>query len=116
MALYDGSTYYTKFTFTENGKTIDRRIHRIEIQAKDGRLYIIEGKDLPDFLYASTGVGFKGQHIVEILLPRKTYRSAVPFSVRPIYAPDRRDVVYLVTGIVLPTMASAMLTLLAAAF
>ena len=63
MALYDGSTYYTKFTFTENGKTIDRRIHRIEIQARDGRLYIIEGKDLPDFLYASTGVGFKGQHI-----------------------------------------------------
>jgi hypothetical protein len=72
MALpLPGGEWYTAFSFTENGVVTNRRIHRMEIQAKDGYLYVLEGKDMPDALHVNTGQGHKGKHLATILLNRK---------------------------------------------
>ena len=61
MAPKDGSGYYTKFTFVENEQVLVRRIHRLEIQAWDGRLYAVEGKQLPDYIGGTSGAGVKNE-------------------------------------------------------
>jgi len=116
MALKDGSTYYTKWTHVENGNAMVRRIHRIEIQARDGRLYIIEGRDLPDFIQTNAGIGFKGCHIAQILVPSRKLPSTAPHVAQPMFRPTPRDLVYLVAGSVLPIVASGLIGLLKAAF
>ena len=116
MALIDGTTYYTKLTHVENGNVMVRRIHRIEVQAHDGRLYFIEGRDLPDFIQTSAGIGFKGCHIAQILVPSRKLPSTAPHAAQPILRPTPRDLVYLVSGSVLPIVASGLIALLDAAF
>jgi hypothetical protein len=49
MALRHADEHYTKWTHVENGKVLTRRLHRLEIQARDGRTYVIRGEKLPDF-------------------------------------------------------------------
>jgi hypothetical protein len=116
MALKDGSTYYTKLTHVENGSAMVRRIHRIEVQARDGRLYFVEGRDLPDFIQTSAGTGFKGCHVAQILVPSRKLPSTAPHVAQPIFRPTPRDLVYLVVGCVLPIVASGLIALLSAAF
>ena len=55
MALKQGKESFTKWTHVENGKVMVRRIHRIEIQARNGSLYTIRGDQLPDFIQTSAG-------------------------------------------------------------
>jgi hypothetical protein len=68
MALKQGSERFTKWTHTENGKVLTRRLHRMEVQARDGRLYVIKGDDLPDALQTNCGHAYKGEHLAQILL------------------------------------------------
>jgi hypothetical protein len=81
----------------ENGNVMVRRLHRIEIQARDGRLYVIRGKNLPDGFVSNTGHGHKGEHIAQILLR--------PESIRNLHAPDvdfwpkARDVLHVGLGV-----------------
>jgi hypothetical protein len=98
MALEHDGEYFTKLTHVENGNAIVRRIHRIEVQAADGRLHVIKGRYLPDFIQTNTGRGFKGVHLAQILLsPRSVKPDYVPPTCRP--WPIGRDVLHIVIGI-----------------
>ena len=115
MALKDGSTYYTKIMIVENGDVTVRRIHCIESQF-GGEVLRIEGKNLPDYITFKTGSGHRDLHIATFLgaAARGIPLSKIPRQVG--FWPTHRDWVYLVIGCMLPIMASAMMTLLAAAF
>jgi hypothetical protein len=62
---------YCKWMHIENGNTIVRRVHRIEVQGKDGRLYVLEDDGLPDTVVMNTGVGYRGKHLAQVLLDPK---------------------------------------------
>ena len=47
MAITQDKECYTKWTHVENGKVLVRRIHRIEVQARNGGLYTLRGDKLP---------------------------------------------------------------------
>ena len=68
MALQQGSERFTKWTHVENGKVLTRRLHRMEVQARDGRMYVIKGDKLPDSIQTNCGQGYKGEHLAQILL------------------------------------------------
>ena len=97
MALRHKDEHYTKWMHIEKDNMMVRRLHRIEIQARDGRLYVIRGEDLPDGLTTTSGHGYRGKHVAQILLR--------PLSTRRLAAPDvddwprARDVLHLVLGV-----------------
>ena len=74
------TTSYTKWTHVENGKVMVRRIHRIEVQARNGTLYTLRDDKLPDFIQTSAGEGFKGEHLAQILLNPETIKRRTPFT------------------------------------
>jgi hypothetical protein len=79
MALKEGVEHYTAFTFVENGEIRNRRLHRIEFQDRAGKVHILEGKDLPNFVQVNTGTAQKGHHVGTILLePEKATSSLIP--------------------------------------
>lgn len=71
---------YTKWTHVENGKILVRRIHRIEVQARNGTLYTLRGQDLPDFIQTSAGEGYRGAHLAQILLNPETISQRTPYT------------------------------------
>ena len=101
MALRQNEERFTSWTHLENGKVMNRRLHRLEIQARDGRLHIVTGDKLPEFIGTCAGHGHKGAHVAEILLaPEK-------LSTRPAYQPPdmqpwpvSRDVVHMALGFI----------------
>jgi hypothetical protein len=96
MAIRHGDEYFTRWTHVENGKVLNRRLHRIEIQARDGRLYIVTGEKLPDFLQTCSGHGYKGEHIAQILMHPKVGRSP---DAEPKPWPTSRDALHAVLGL-----------------
>lgn len=62
---------YCIWIHLENGQCMTRRLHRIEVQAADGRLYVFEGETLPIAFMTNTGVGHVGHHLGQILLDPK---------------------------------------------
>ena len=100
MALKEGGEHYTAFTFVENGEVKNRRLHRIEFQDRTGRVHILEGKDLPNFLKADTGTAQKGHHVATILLNPESAKSLLPSQDG--YAwPTNRDVLHGLAAVVL---------------
>jgi hypothetical protein len=81
----DGGPSYTLWTHVENGKVMTRRIHRIEVQARNGLLYILHGDDLPDFIQTSAGHGYVGAHLAQILLSPEKLPKRTPYT-----APDTK--------------------------
>ena len=57
------------------------RGHRVEIQARDGRLHVIHGENLPDGFVTSAGYGHKCKHIAQILLRPQSIRRLSALSV-----------------------------------
>lgn len=99
MALEHDGENFTRWTHVENGQVLNRRLHRIEIQANDGRLHVLEGDKLPDFLQTCTGHGYKGLHTAQVLLsPGKVHASV---SERIVLWPSGRDFLHVVLGFVL---------------
>ena len=90
MALKDGSGYYTKFTFVENEQVLVRRIHRLEIQAWDGRLYAVEGKQLPDYIGGTSGAGVKNAHVLQILVSKQALKAGLPGGPKLVRWPGQR--------------------------
>jgi len=78
MALKEGGEHYTMFTFVENGDVKNRRLHRIEFQDRTGKVHVLEGKELPNFLMANTGTAQKGHHVATILLKPESAGSLIP--------------------------------------
>ena len=100
MALKHGDEHYTMFTFTENGQVMNRRLHKLEIQDRTGKVHILEGKLLPNVITASTGQGQKGHHVATILLNPESAKSLIPSQDG--YAwPTHRDVLHGLAAVVL---------------
>jgi hypothetical protein len=66
---------HCKFVLLESGEPIVRRIHRLVIQAANGKVYEIEGKDLPLYICLSTGHSQDGKHVGQILLNPNQYHA-----------------------------------------
>ena len=66
------------------------------VQAADGRLYRLEGKDLPDCVSFFSGVAYRGGHLAEVLLNPKVAKAS------PILPTSgwisKRDAFFLVLG------------------
>jgi hypothetical protein len=86
MAIKQDKECYTKWTHVESGKVLVRRIHRIEVQARNGGLYTLRGKELPDFIQTSAGEGHRGAHLAQILLSPESIPRRAPF-VAPVANP-----------------------------
>ena len=115
MALRDkdSGVYYTKWNHVENGNVITRRIHRLEIQGRDGRLYIITGAELPDYIQTCAGVGHKGLHIAQILLPEEATRPTYSLALQPNPWFSKRDLVCVMIGLALVLILKGGITLAA---
>jgi hypothetical protein len=74
MAIKQKDEHFTKWVHTENGKILVRRIHRLEVQALDGRLHIVTGDRLPDMIQTCAGEGYRGAHLAQILVNPKSLR------------------------------------------
>ena len=116
MALKDGTGYYTKFAFVENGQALVRRIHRLEIQAWDGRLYVVEGKQLPDFVSGTSGTGVKNAHVLQILVSKQALKAGLPGGPKPVYWPGQRDLMDMIIGSALLILTLGMIRIVVLAF
>lgn len=96
MAIHKGGEWYTSFRFTENGNPVVRRIHRMEVQANDGHLYVLEGKDLPDKMEVNTGTGHRGKHLATIILNRTNFPPPPKGEAKK--WPAGRDVLHIALG------------------
>ena len=97
MALTQSNEKFLKWVHTENGNVMVRRIHRLEVQARDGRLHVLIGDQLPDFIQTSAGQGMKGCHLAQILLSPNPAPAYSPDPARP--WPNLRDFVSFVIGL-----------------
>ena len=68
MAIKQEKESYTKWAHLENGKVMVRRIHRMEVQGRNGVLYVLRGNELPDFIQTCAGQAHRGAHLAQILL------------------------------------------------
>jgi hypothetical protein len=102
-ALRQAIECFTRLDHVENGGTLHRRVHRIEVQV-DGRLYVLTGSKLPEFIGISTGQGHKGEHRAQILMSPGSLAGVVQeHSDWPPATdawPGLRDVVHLALGVV----------------
>ncbi len=98
MALSQGGEWFTKWTHVENGQVMVRRLHRLEVQGQDGHLYVLEGKELPDFIQTCSGTGHKGKHLAQILLNPANFPPPPRGEMKT--WPNWRDVVHLALGMV----------------
>lgn len=91
---------FTRWMHMENGKTMVRRLHRLEIQSSAGHLHVITGDKLPHAMITSAGKGYKGAHVGQILLaPSKIrYQHGVPY-VEDRRWPTGRDAIQWMIGI-----------------
>jgi hypothetical protein len=96
MALEAKGRRFCKVIHSENGRSTTRRIHTMAIQAADGRLHHLEGRDLPDSITLHSGVSYRGAHLAEVLLnPKDAKASLVPPADSWI---SKRDALFLVLG------------------
>ncbi|MFO0979946.1 MAG: hypothetical protein U0996_26340 [Planctomycetaceae bacterium] len=98
MALKQKDEHFTHFTHFENGKALHRHLHRLEVQAADGKLYVVEGQHLPDSIMTYAGIGHRGEHFAQILMdPRRQPRQT--FLPEPDPWPCGRDMLNFLLGI-----------------
>ena len=111
MAQRHGGEWYTHFVFTENGVTINRRIHGIKVQGRDGWMYTLKGREMPDFIQLETGVGHAGKHLAEILLDPKNQPPPPKGGMKR--WPSLRDASHLIIGITFAILIFRVLKVLA---
>ena len=98
MAMEAAGRRFCKVVHTENGRTWTRRIHTMTVQAADGRLHHLDGRDLPDSISLYSGVSYRGAHLAEVLLNPKEAKASplLPAAAGWI---SKRDAFFLVLGI-----------------
>ena len=78
---------------SEDHEGFNRRVHRITLQDRTGKVHILEGKALPHKLTLDTGKARKGFHVAEILLEPESADSLLSLPRGEIW-PSRRDVAH----------------------
>ena len=97
MALHQSKVHHTKWMHMENGKAMVRRLHRMEIQAKNGRVYTLRGENLPEAMITNVGDSHKGEHVAQILLNPRPTPSLTSEEIN--FYPKARDVLHIGLGI-----------------
>ena len=97
MALKHKEERFVRWTHVENGNVPNRRLHRIEVQARDGRLYVLKGDELPDFIQTCTGQGYRGEHLMQVLLNPRGGGEWSPPETKP--WPVGRDALHVMLGV-----------------
>ena len=97
MALEVNGQRLCKVVHTENGRTVTRRIHSMMVQAADGRLHYLDGRNLPDSLGLYSGVPYRGAHAAEVLLSPKEAK-AIPLRSDQSGWLNKRDAFFVVLG------------------
>ena len=103
---------YTMWTHTENGKVMHRRLHRIEVQDRTGRLHILQGDTLPESIGTFSGQAYKGAHTATILLRPEKIRVPTAAPVDTASWPNLRDVANLIVGFMGITMLRLIIALI----
>ena len=101
MGLKHGNDpQYTMWTHTENGKVTNRRLHRVSVQDRFGRMHHLKDDELPEAFHTFSGQAHKGAHLGTILLRPEKLR--VPSAAPPDTAgwPCLRDVANVLIGFV----------------
>ena len=89
---------YTMWTHTENGKVTNRRLHKMDVQDRFGRMHRLKEDELPEAIHTFSGQAHTGAHLATILLRPEKLR--VPKAAPPDTAswPNLRDAVNLLLG------------------
>ena len=91
---------HTLWFHMENGKTITRRIHTMQVQDRLGTIHTITKDNLPDVVHTSAGERFKGAHLAQILLKPEKIKKVQPFTATvPNPFPSLRDLGNIAFGI-----------------
>ena len=97
MALQAQDRSFCKVWHTENGRAWVRRIHTMVVQAADGRVHHLSGKDLPDSISLYSGAPYRGAHLAEVLLHPKSAK-ATPLIPDGEGLLGKRDAFFLMLG------------------
>ena len=89
---------YTMWTHTENSKVVNRRLHKMDVQDRFGRMHHLKDDELPEAIHTFSGQAYTGAHLATILLSPEKLR--VPKAAPPDTAswPNLRDAVNLLLG------------------
>ena len=91
---------HTLWFHMENGKTVVRRIHTMQVQDRLGTIHSITKDNLPDVVHTSAGERFKGAHLAQILLKPEKIKKAQPFTATvPNPFPSLRDLGNMAFGV-----------------
>ena len=91
---------HTLWFHMENGKTVVRRIHTMQVQDRLGTIHSITKNNLPDVVHTSAGERFKGAHLAQILLKPEKIKKAQPFTATvPNPFPSLRDLGNMAFGV-----------------
>jgi hypothetical protein len=96
MALFLGNTVPCTLLLRENGRSTTRTVHRISIQATDGRFFHLEKHLLPYSMVLDTGDSNGDQHILGILTKPKTLLP--PLELWLVRRVRGRDLLWLMVG------------------
>lgn len=115
MGLQHGKEpQYTSWTHTENGKVMHRRLHRMKVQDRNGRLHNLEGDKLPEAIHTFAGQAYKGAHLATILLRPETVRVPKAAPQETASWPNLRDVANFFVGFMCITMLRVIVALIEA--
>ena len=89
---------YTMWTHTENGKVTNRRMHKMDVQDRFGRMHRLKEDELPEAIHTFSGQAYTGAHLATILL--RPEKISGPKAAPPDSAPwpNLRDVTNLLVG------------------
>lgn len=103
MGLISSGESYCNVTHIENGRVMTRRIHQILVQAANGQLYTLSGKDMPDSISLYSSQSKQGQS-AEILLKTPPAPSLSALFLSLLTWKHARDIVFMILGMVVSTV------------
>jgi hypothetical protein len=100
MAITHHQEVFCKFDHVENGKMIPRRIQCMIVQAPDGRVYEMRGKQLPDHIVLMCGNPQEG-NLLHILLKAPPRKTITAFVAEFLNGTRARDLAFILVGMFL---------------
>ena len=113
MSLEVTGRRFCKLTHTENGKVMSRRVHSMVVQANDGRIHYLTGKQLPEYISLHTGELYSGAHLAEVLMrPGIARLLSLPLGQQR--WPSMRDAFHIIFGMFLMLLLMTLAKIMAA--